>query len=350
MLSGTESTEGPKVSPTTKKWSSPISASFDALFASSEMDRNRDEGCQKGRDVDSSRGEPMMTGTSHMPHTVPISPPLPPTPTSVSGAGSGTGMENGVSARGSPAPRSRSSSAEQRRSRSRSPIENHDFNDRHFKKKFLGRTMKEQHASTPQKVDALDQVHSKFHPKFRPKGKNWERNITINGNSPGGSNYPPSTSPISPGLKQHQQQQLSGRSSVDSSRTTQSSTDGLRHRASPHESNSSRPNSAASTSSGRLSDPRNIQLSSSPGLGGVRGFDMAAAAATAAGMPGGQAAAAAAVFGHHPPHLDNEHLAAAAAMRGPPFSSTDMLPKPSFGGEPQIFNPLARHGKGFPPK
>ena len=321
----------PKESPTSKKWNTQISAGFDALlgFASTELDRNK-EIRRKSSDVEGrgGGGEPIQVlpaGSSPVPsggpvstssqaaHTVAISPP-PPT-------------ENGTA---SPGPvRSRSSS--------RSPVNY----DRHFKKKFFGNRMKEQQ----QKPEGAPEA--KVHPKFRPKGKNWEKNMT-NGASP----YPPATSPISPGPHTNGSNsssgKISGRSSVDSRTPMQG------HRASPHEgSGSSRPNSAASTSShsGRLSGdsiPRGGLANSPLGLAGGPRFEV-----DALRMPG-------MVFGdvrfpppapphHHHNHHHHHHIGA-GGDGAPPFS-TDIMPRqPSFGGEPQIFNPLARHGKTFPPK
>ena len=81
-------------------------------------------------------------------------------------------------------------------------------------------------------------------------------------------------------------------------------------------------------------------------MGGATRFDLEAA--RMAGMFGsaGHPSFGIMGLGHHPGFPRPPGGMLPDAMRGP--SLAEMMPRPSFGGEAQMFNPLARHGKGFP--
>ena len=445
-----------KESPASKRWNNQISAGFDALlgFASTELDKNKDirrkssetdpivlpSSNHKGSGaVSTSKDTVSTTCTTRSesrdsglgkdsesdPHSSRTPVNTPPVGASENGPvasprGNGTSPRGSPRLASSPLPRSRSRSSSSEshasrrdgkqsphhRSRSRSPhsrdnsTEHDKYSnyDRHFKKKFFGRS-KVQEQSTPTKTPSQEgNGQAKYsHAKFRPKGKNWEKNMlhtAMNGQSPGGSQArppsqpPPSTSPVSPGpnsrsIGSGKPVPASGRSSTDSTRPPSTSSVGVRSspnisqshvaRASPHES-SSRPNSAASTSShsgrhsgdstrdapfpiggnpysrghGDPSRPPSLPGAAIPGqiMGGATRFDLEAA--RMAGMFGsaGHPSFGIMGLGHHPGFPRPPGGMLPDAMRGP--SLAEMMPRPSFGGEAQMFNPLARHGKGFP--
>ena len=438
-----------KESPTTKKWAAQLSSGFDELlgFASTELDRS------KRKSTDSWRGYPepppltkQRPLTENGPHSeVAANGPMPKVAPEGLVSGGGPAANKSQRSRSSSSESSRSSKRDKggsgelshsasrgsdlsrrSRSRSRSPRSPHreggapenaeDDIYKCFKKKFYGKLSSSGGGGANK---SAEEPGSKYvHGKFRPKGKDWKKNMPGHEKSsdrneasrdssqaggeggketPGGDGGPGDNSSQRPPSRPQS-------SSSHHSTSAFHATPGPPERASPsggprHSIHSPSPHArpASGTPLPRSTSPMSARSSGPPSrpgsdVGSTRGNEHPAAlhspfsrmsdaparvppllAAGLLPMPPGMHgldrlaahmplfadfrahpghAAAAAAFGLgpllppgiRPPLVGAEHLRPAVAVDGRPGGG-DARGGHSFGGEPQIFNPLARHGK-----